>query len=63
VVALPLELYLTKEVLSMKTFIKAFSSFEEAEAWDISYWNSQTPLARLRAAEKLRRQLYGKPPK
>jgi hypothetical protein len=48
---------------SMKTFIKAFHSFEEAEAWDIAYWNAQSPGARLRAAEKLRRQLYGRPPK
>ena len=52
-----------KEVLSMKTFIKAFNSFEEAEAWDIAYWNAQTPGASLHAAEKLRRQLYGRPPK
>ena len=59
----PLECKSAKEVLSMKTLIKAFNSFEEAEAWEISYWNSQIPLARLRAAEKLRRQLYGKPPK
>ena len=47
----------------MKTFIKAFKSHEEAEAWEITYWNAQTPKARLHAAEKLRRQLYGRPPK
>lgn len=42
---------------------KMFNSFEEAEAWDISYWNRRTPTARLRVAEKMRRQLYGRPPK
>jgi len=47
----------------MKTFIKAFKSFEEAEAWDIAYWNAQTPKARFRATEKLRLHLYGRPPK
>jgi len=44
-------------------FIKAFQSFGEAEAWDIAYWNAQTPQTRLRVAEQLRRQLYGEPPK
>lgn len=47
----------------MKTFIKAFHSPEEAEAWDISYWNAKSPGERFRVAEKLRQQLYGKPPK
>ena len=46
----------------MKHFIKAFNSFSEAEQWDIAYWNRQTPTARLRVAEKLRQQLYGRPP-
>ena len=42
-----------------KQFIKAFCSFEEAEAWDIAYWNAQTPAARLRAMERLRKINYG----
>lgn len=47
----------------MKKSIRIFSSFEEAEAWDIAYWNAQTPDRRLRVAEMLRRNLYGPPPK
>lgn len=47
----------------MKSFIKAFSSHEEAEAWDIAYWNAQSSRTRLRVAEELRQQLYGRPPK
>jgi len=46
-----------------KHFSKVFNSFDEAEKWDITYWNSQTPTTRLRVAEQLRRQLYGRTPK
>jgi len=43
----------------LKRVFTIASSFAEAEAADIAYWKSQTPMARLRALEMMRRVNYG----
>jgi hypothetical protein len=48
-----------KTVRMDKTVMTVFSSFEEADAADRTYWHSRTPLERLEALELMRQSAYG----
>jgi hypothetical protein len=50
------------EVKIDKTAFEVFSSFEEADAADRTYWHSRTPEERLQAVELMRQSAYGYDP-
>lgn len=48
-----------KEIQINKNEIRVFTSFEESDDADRTYWHSKTPAERLEALELMRQSSYG----